>query len=788
LKRKPHKDKQSAAAPGIAAGGHSADQEPSGGKALPSPSTTKPLSKGRKFVFGLVGFVVLPLLLLAGLELVLRVAGFGYPVSFFKPIQISNADFLVENDKFGLRFFPPELARSPAPVIMTAKKRPGTYRIFVLGESAALGDPRPAYGAGRYLQAMLRERYPDKSFEVVCLAITAINSHAILPIAQECAKHEGDLWIVYMGNNEMVGPFGATTIFGSQSPPLAYVRLSLALQEARLGQMLMMLGRKLTGAGKHGPSWGGMKMFIENRIGPADPRKEIVYQNFRRNLEDILQAGRRAGVPVLLNTVAVNLEDSPPFASLLETNLPASQREAYDKAFAAGWAAERQGDWVGALALLEPAVRVEPQCADLQFQIGTCLMRLTNALAARAHFQKACDFDALPFRADSRINELVREADRRQAGSNLVLLDAEVALRAGTNRSSASPAEPQASLFYEHVHLNFDGNYKLARLWADAVERFLPAARLSPSQAVVPWATQEVCERRLGLTDWNRASVLEDMIRRLSQAPFTNQANHDARLADFRVRLAEIRKRMDIAGAADAREVYVEALRPTPDDHRLHENFAEFLEGVGDLPAAAAEWERVRELLPHHHLAYFQAGRLLVLQGKLAESQPLLLKAVALRPDLSEGWLELGRIHASESKHELALGEYERARALLPQDSRVHYYAGRTLSKMNRRSEAIAELTQAATLRPDYWEARYALGEELAFDGKGLAARKEFEQVIRLKPNYPMAHFNLAVALFQQGQTEDAIREFEETCRLDPENKQAAEYLRKIKSVKGLKK
>ena len=40
------------------------------------------------------------------------------------------------------------------------EKPPGTYRIFILGESAAMGDPEPAYGAGRYLEALLRERYP----------------------------------------------------------------------------------------------------------------------------------------------------------------------------------------------------------------------------------------------------------------------------------------------------------------------------------------------------------------------------------------------------------------------------------------------------------------------------------------------------------------------------------------------------------------------------------------------------------------------------------------------------
>jgi hypothetical protein len=66
----------------------------------------------------------------------------------------------------------------------------------------------------------LRERFPGKKFEIVNTSITAINSHAILPIARECAAREGDVWIVYLGNNEMVGPFGAATVFGSQAPPL----------------------------------------------------------------------------------------------------------------------------------------------------------------------------------------------------------------------------------------------------------------------------------------------------------------------------------------------------------------------------------------------------------------------------------------------------------------------------------------------------------------------------------------------------------------------------------------
>ena len=86
----------------------------------------EPLSPGRLWTFRLIALLVIPLLLLGGLELGLRLAGYGYPTSFFKRARIGGKDYLVDNDKFGLRFFPPGLARSPTPVLMTAKKAPGT--------------------------------------------------------------------------------------------------------------------------------------------------------------------------------------------------------------------------------------------------------------------------------------------------------------------------------------------------------------------------------------------------------------------------------------------------------------------------------------------------------------------------------------------------------------------------------------------------------------------------------------------------------------------------------------
>src|SRR5438874_13781194 len=91
-----------------------------------------------RWVFRAVAFL-LPLGILGALELVLRFAGYGYSTHFFIPGQLDNAAVLVENGKFGWRFFPPSLARRPIPLVVRPHKDPGTYRIFVFGESAALG-------------------------------------------------------------------------------------------------------------------------------------------------------------------------------------------------------------------------------------------------------------------------------------------------------------------------------------------------------------------------------------------------------------------------------------------------------------------------------------------------------------------------------------------------------------------------------------------------------------------------------------------------------------------------
>ena len=712
------------------------------------------------------------------IEAGLRLSGYGYDTRLFKKITIGNDEFFVNNETFGLRFFPPQLVRGLGPIRMPVKKPADTYRIFILGESAAMGDPEPAYGAGRYLEALLSARYPKTHFEIVNLGITAINSHVILPIAQDCARYDGDLWIIYMGNNEMVGPFGAATVFGAKAPPLALIRPNLAIQKTRLGQLLANLGRKLKGGNANTPSWGGMEMFVGNQLPVDDPRKEVVYQNFSRNLHDILKAGLNSGAKILLNTVAVNLKDCAPFASLASSNLPPADRAQYEQFFTNGVQAEDHGNFAEAVRQFESAAKFDQTDAGLQFRWGESLLQLTNYVAARKHLQSACDDDALPFRTDSQLNALITAIGRQFAGDNLVLFDAARAL--ATNTPSGLCGD---ETFYEHVHFNFDGSYQLGRAWVGQVAAMLPP-EITRNAATNDWASQGACDLRLGLSDWNRAVIFHHMIVRCKEPPLSGQLDNATRVKKLETRVTELQSRMNTNETTAVAKNFQAAVQNAPDDYYLRENYAVFLQSVGDLLSATAEWRRIHDLLPQDFLANFEIGRMLELQGQWAEAEPNLRRAVQLRPMLTEGWVGLGHVLASQDKYDEALTCYATAHLQRPSDAQIIFHSGKVLANLNRHAEAIGKYREAIRLNPTDWEPHFELGGELDAAGQLDAAGSEFGKAARLNPGNVRAHFNYGVVFAKQNRLDEAQREFEEAIRLEPAYTKAQDYLIQVRAMK----
>ena len=736
------------------------------------------LSPGRRWLFRIISLGIVPLLLLVVIEAGLRLAGYGFDPALFKEITINGEPFYVNNESFSLRFFPPQLTRGLGAIRMPVHKPAGTYRIFILGESAAVGDPEPAYGAGRYLEALLDAHYPGTHFEVINTGITAIDSHVILPIARECARYEGDLWIIYMGNNEMVGPFGAATVFGAKAPPLPLIRLNLAIQETRLGQLLVNVGRKFGGENVTTSSWGGMEMFVSNQLPVDDPRKKAVYHNFSRNLHDILKAGLDSGAKIVLNTMAVNLKDCAPFASLISSNLTPVEHAQFDLDFTNGVQAEDRGNFAGAAKAFALAAALDPHVAELQFRWGQSLLQLQEYATAQEHLQLACDDDALPFRADSRLNSIIAATGRQMANDHLVLFNAASVL--ANNVTSGILGD---ETFYEHVHFNFDGNYRLGRAWAEQVAGLLPAG-IKGTAVTNGWASQTACELRLGLSDWNRTFIYREMIDRLGKPPLSNQLDNAARMKILEAEVEECRSRMNPTHAAQAETDFQTAVQCVPDDYFLRENYAVFLQLVGNLSQATAQWRVIHDLLPQDFLANFELGRMLELREQWADAEVSFRRAVGLRPTLTEGWIELGNVLAYQGEFEGALASYSTVLKQLPQDEQTMFRIGKVLAKLNKHAEAIEEYRAAIRVNTSDWEPHFELGGELDSAGQVAEAGKEFGEAARLSPNNARTHFNYGVELAKQNRLDEAQHEFEETIHLDPTYNKAQEYLDQIQMMK----
>ena len=701
-------------------------------------------------------------------------------------------------------FFPPSIARTAISFRFPAEKATNSYRIFLFGESAANGDPDNTYGVGRYLEVLLRERYPGTDFQVICVALTAIDSSTILPIARECARHQGDLWLIYMGNNEMVGPFGAETSYGLRAPSLGVIRTILAIKSTRIGQLLDALGGSLRNHSAEPKKWGGMEMFANNRLGYDDPARLRAYANFKGNLDDILNAAHQADVPVILSTVAVNLKDCAPFASIHAAGLATNQESVWNQIYQQGIDLEAAGSFSNALDKYQRAAKIDPQFADLQFRMGNCDLALTNYNQALHDFELARDFDALDFRSDTRINLAIQDAAARHAGQNVHLLDA-----ARIFAQNSPAGIPGLELFYEHVHMNFAGNYLLALNFAEQAEKILPASITAYDKG--NWASAEICNDRLAVTVWDRQRVWQPIMTRVTSPPFTGQFNHDDMLKVYDEKLREAASLMNTQTPEQARQMYERALALAPDDYFLHGNFQRFLEKGGYLTQAIAEAKRCCELVPQLPGGFYYTGTLLVRAGKSAEAADYFSRALAINhdyaealdalgaisanqqnpvaaakwfkrairanPDYVETYINLGFLQQNQGENDSALASYQQAAGLEPEGPADYFYRANVAASRYQWDEAIADLSAVVKAKPEFWQARYQLGVQLAAKGEIDEAEKEFSAVIHYRPDFYPAHLDLGTALATQDKLDPALAELRSVLQLDPANTSARQQI-----------
>jgi len=543
--------------------------------------------------------VVPPLLALGSAECLCRACGWGFPTSFLVPDAVDGREVWRANEFYGYRFFQPLMARSPAPIQIDRVKPAGVTRVAVLGESAAMGDPLIEFGLARALEKVLNSPGEPRRYEVINAAVTAVSSPIIVDIAGDLARADVDVFVVYMGNNEVIGPYGPGTVFtrsriGAWLAPWlvrwSRTRLASAAQWWR-------------SAASPGSAWDGMAMFSDSRLTAGDPRLAAVYGSFEHNLERIVAIADKRGIETILCTVAVNLRDCPPFASTRARPLDAADEEVWRRALVEGRKALDGEDMTSATTAFDAALRIDPDHAQLNYLAAVAAERSGDADEAARRYRRARDLDTLRVRTDGRLNQAIRSVASRDG---LTLVDGDEVF--GT--------APGAESFVDHVHFTVAG---VARL-ANAVARVIDA-----SATVVD---SDTLAERLGHDEWSEAKLATIMLERMEHPPFRDQDGNADRVARW---LTE-RRAAGAVPAADAGQILA-ALERHRADYPWDDEYAvqalHHLAGVGAWSHAADVADDVRAELHGASavgglvaLVYARAGRPDDAAGVLAATGP----------------------------------------------------------------------------------------------------------------------------------------------------------------------
>lgn len=686
------------------------------------------VSGRRLWLFRLTAVVVGPVVFVCLVELSLRIAGYGYRPDVTVACEVNGDPSYGDNVKFGWRFFPPILAREFEPFVFPAEKPARTYRVFVLGASAAQGVPNNAFCFGRIVEVMLQERFGGTHFEVITAATAAINSHVVLEIAKDCARHQPDLFVVYLGNNEVVGPYGPGTILTPALSNLHLIRLGITMRKTRIGQLVAGLapGRGLPeGRPEY---WRGMEMFLGQQVRMDDTRLEAVYDHFQRNLKDICRVAADAGAATILCTVGVNLKDCPPFASLHRSGLTQEQQEDWEQVYRLGTEQESRGDYAEAVLSYLEAARIDDSFADLQFRLAQCYWQRGEYERAHDTFARARDLDALRFRADSRINEAIRTVAQRSQGVRLA--DVVASLEDGSGHGS-----PGELSFHEHVHLTFKGNYLLARTVFEQIEGLL-ADTLEGAARQGELPTEEQCAVRLAYNDWSHHTTLHTVVHSfLAKPPFTNQLYHQERVSLLQQRLDALKDRLTPETLRGIAKRYLAAIEKAPDDWRLHWDYGKLLaEDLKEYDAAATRYRIVQDLLPHSHMGHDALASVLRAKGDFAG----------------------------------AIAEYQKVLAIKPTAGEAHYYLGWCYQKQGKADAAVSYYRKAIRFSPDCIPAYLSLGEEFFRQGRLKEAAEVCRAGLVIAPGHSLLHSNLGMLLIKMGQRQEGRKEILTALQIDP--------------------
>lgn len=326
-------------------------------------------------------------------------------------------------------------------------KKKDAFRIFILGGSSAAGFPFSPNGTfSRYIHDRLELLYTEIPIEVVNVGITATNSYTIRDLFPGIIEQEPDLILIYAGHNEYYGALGvgSTENIGNSR---GFVHFIIWFNKFKSVELLRNLFQSVGNLfsndsvqdNKRGTTL--MARIVNDQLITFNSKEFSTGINqFKGNLEDILQLADDADIPIIIGTLVSNLKDQKPFISVNST---------------------------------------KQESANTLFEKGQQKFKLNEYHSADSLFRIAKDLDALRFRAPEKMNSIIKELAAKY-NCGLVKIDS-------VFNASSPGGIVGNNLLVDHLHPTLEGYHLIGRLYFNVMKRLnylpqLPTVNVSDSE------------------------------------------------------------------------------------------------------------------------------------------------------------------------------------------------------------------------------------------------------------------------------------------------------------------
>lgn len=175
-----------------------------------------------------------------------------------------------------------------------------------------------------------------------------------------------------------------------------------------------------------------------------------------------------------------------------------------------------------------------------------------------------------------------------------------------------------------------------------------------------------------------------------------------------------------------------------------------------DTAGALREVRKLSEQYPKSAAVHYLHGMITLATRQFFEAEGAFRRVVALQPDATAGWYELGITLSAQGRHADAIPPLRRVVEKLPRNPMVITQLGYCQLRAGRVAEATASCRQALRIKADFSPGWDVLGLCLRQGGKRGEALNAFQKATQVAPGNPIAWAHLSEMLHASGHHAEA--------------------------------